>query len=137
MSSTSDLFRFPAARRRDPEVEAWFNAQPPDLGGMARSWFTQMRSRGDDVRELLHDGCPVACVGDAAFAYVNVFRSHVNVGFYQGANLDDPAGLLEGAGKRMRHVKLRAEASTDEAALLRLIEDAHADMCRRLENESA
>ena len=82
--------------------------------------------------ELLHDGCPVACVGDAAFAYVNGFSSHVNVGFYHGASLDDPAGLLEGNGKRMRHIKLRADIEPDVPALRNLIEDAHADMRKRL-----
>jgi hypothetical protein len=46
-----------------------------------------MRGCGDDVRELVHDGCPVACVADAPFGYVNVFRTHVNVGFFYGAML--------------------------------------------------
>jgi hypothetical protein len=136
-ATARELFRFPAARRDDPAVEAWFDAQAPELGWIARTWFTQMRRRGEDVRELLHDGCPVACVEDAAFGYVNVFAAHVNVGFFMGAELDDPAGLLEGDGRRMRHVKLRVDDGTDGAALLRLIEDAHADMRRRLENEHA
>src|SRR5437763_10647989 len=52
-----------------------------------------MRKCGDEVRELLHDGCPVACLGDAPFGYVNVFASHVNVGFFHGAALPDPAAL--------------------------------------------
>jgi hypothetical protein len=94
-----------------------------------------MRKCGADVRELMHDGCPVACVADAPFAYVNVFRAHVNVGFFQGASLPDPAGLLEGNGKRMRHVKLRPEAPIDEAALDALIEGAYVDMEWRLQAE--
>ena len=57
-----------------------------------------MRECGDDVVELIHDGCPVALVGDAPFAYVNVFKSHVNVGFYRGCDLNDPQELLEGNG---------------------------------------
>lgn len=130
---TSELFRFPAARRHDPAVDAWFDAQDPELGWLARTWFVQLRQSGDDVRELLHDGCPVACIEDAAFAYVNVFKSHVNLGFYLGADLDDPAGLLAGSGKRMRHVKLRPGDEPDLMALRRLIEDAHAAMRRRLD----
>ena len=74
---------------------------------MARRWFEVMRGCGDEVREVLHDGCPVACLGDVPFGYVNVFTAHVNVGFFQGAGLRDPEGLLEGTGKFMRHVKLR------------------------------
>jgi hypothetical protein len=101
---------------------------------MVRFWFEQMRKCGPDVTELLHDGCPVACIGDVAFGYVNAFTAHVNVGFFLGANLDDPAELLEGKGKRMRHVKLRPGANFNEMALSRLIEDAYLDVRRRLED---
>jgi hypothetical protein len=93
-----------------------------------------MRRCGDEVREILHDGCPVACLGDAPFGYVNVFASHVNVGFFQGAALPDPDRLLQGTGKFMRHVKLRPGAPTDAAALTRLIEAAFWDMKARVEN---
>lgn len=130
------LFHFPEAKPHDPAVDAWLDAQSPELRPLARAWFNRMRACGPDVRELLHDGCPVACVADAAFGYVNVFTSHVNVGFFRGAYLDDPAGLLEGNGKRMRHVKLRPGVSGDDMALLRLIEDACADMRRALGGDS-
>lgn len=128
----TDLFTFPAAMRPDPAVEAWLDAQRGARGVIARTWFNRLRKCGSDVRELLHDGCPVACVGDVAFAYVNVFAGHVNVGFYRGAFLDDPDELMEGAGKRMRHVKLRPEVKSNAAALNHLIEEAYIDMKRRL-----
>lgn len=131
--AASELFRFPAAAPHDPAIDAWLDACAPELGAIARTWFTQLRRCGDDIRELMHDGCPVACVGDAAFAYVNVFKAHVNVGFFLGAGLDDPAQLLEGEGKRMRHVKLRPDRPCDAPALRNLIEDACADMRRRLQ----
>lgn len=126
------LFHFPTAVRRDAAVEAWFDAHPGELGAMARVWFEVMWRCGRDVHELVHDGCPVACVGDAAFAYVNAFKAHVNVGFFQGASLPDPARLLEGTGKRMRHVKLRPEEEIDESALESLVAAAYADMKGRL-----
>lgn len=107
------------------------------LGEIARRWFEVIRACGDDVREVLHDGHPTACVGDAAFAYVNAFQKHVNVGFFHGAELADPRHLLEGTGKFMRHVKLRPECEVDAAALTTLIETAFADMRRRLEAESS
>jgi hypothetical protein len=99
-------------------------------------WFNVMRECGDDVRELLHDGHPTVCVGDAAFAYVNAFTAHVNVGFFRGAELSDPGGLLEGTGKFMRHVKLGPGRDVDTAALLKLIKAAYTDMKRRLTVES-
>ena len=125
-----DLFLFPAAVRRDPAVDAWFAGD--GLRGFALPWFQRMRDAGADVRELVHDGHPVACVGEAAFGYVDAFRAHVNVGFYQGASLPDPAGLLEGSGKRMRHVKLRWGQQVNAAALSELIASAYRDIRLRL-----
>ena len=123
--------RFASAVERDPGVEGWFAAPHDELRRMAQPWFEQMRACGDDVRELMNDGCPVACVDDAAFAYVAAFKAHVNVGFFQGASLDDRSGLLEGAGKRMRHVKLRWGDKVDTGALSALIAAAYRDMQRR------
>ncbi|MCK9684723.1 DUF1801 domain-containing protein [Scleromatobacter humisilvae] len=125
------LFRFPAAARRDPAVAAWFDTHPGELGALARHWFDVLRASGDDIHELLHDGQPTACVGDAAFAYVDAFTGHVNLGFFHGNELTDPAALLQGAGRFMRHVKLVPGREVDDAALRRLIADAHADMQTR------
>ena len=129
---TDQLLRFPEAVRRDLMIDAWMKAQPRELGPIAQRWFEVMRGCGDDVRELLHDGHPTACVADAAFAYVNAFTSHVNVGFFRGAELPDPNGLLEGTGRFMRHVKLRPDGQVDAEALKRLISSAFADMKRRV-----
>jgi hypothetical protein len=74
-------------------------------------------------------------VEDAAFGYVSVFRAHANVGFFRGAELADPAGLLEGTGKRMRHVKVKPGVELDSAALAGLIGTAYADMKLRLASE--
>jgi hypothetical protein len=124
----SKLFRFSGASKRDPGVERWFRDRSDELGDIARHWFDVIRDSGDEVRELLHDGHPTACVRDAAFAYVNAFTAHVNVGFFRGAELPDPKGILEGSGKLMRHVKLSPEREVDGAALTMLIRAAYADM---------
>lgn len=127
-----DLLRFTGTLRRDPRIEAWFSDFVDPHRLMTRTWFERMRGCGPDVRELLHDGCPVACVGDAPFAYVNAFKAHANVGFFHGAMLADPARLLEGSGKRMRHAKLRPGKVLDEEALRALIAAAYCDIRRRL-----
>ena len=129
---TDELLRFPSAVRRDPRIDAWFSGITDPLRLMVRPWFERMRACDSDVRELLHDGCPVACVEDAPFGYVNTFRSHASVGFFHGAMLADPGGLLEGAGKRMRHVKLRPGKELDVDALSGMIVAAYQDMRRRL-----
>ena len=130
----TELLRFNGAVERDPAIDAWMKEHAGELGAIAHHWFEVMRKCGDEVRELLHDGCPVACLGDAPFGYVNVFTSHVNVGFFRGAILPDPAGLLQGNGKFMRHVKLRPGAATNEAALSTLIANAYLDIKERVEN---
>jgi len=130
----TDLLRFNGTVERDPAIDAWMKAHSGELGAIAQKWFQVMRTCGDEVRELLHDGCPVACLGDAPFGYVNVFTSHVNVGFFHGAALPDPARLLQGTGKFMRHVKLRPEAAANTAALVKLIEAAYSDIKARVEN---
>ena len=130
----SELLRFNGAVQHDPAIDAWMKARAGELGDIARSWFEVMRKCGDEVRELVHDGCPVACLGDVPFGYVNLFRSHVNVGFFQGAALPDPARLLQGSGRFMRHVKLKPGEAINAAALKKLIEIAYADIKARVEH---
>lgn len=132
----SQLFRFPLALRTDPAIDTWMGNRPDDLAAIARRWFDVMRTCGDDVRELLHDGHPTACVEDAAFGYVNAFTAHVNVGFFRGADLPDPGGLLQGTGRFMRHVPIRPRHHVDPLALSALIRAAYADMRERLRAES-
>ncbi len=132
--TTTKFLRFNGAVARDPAIDKWMKAHAGELGAIAHQWFEIMRNCGDEVRELLHDGCPVACLGDAPFASVNVFTSHVNVGFFHGASLPDPARLLQGDGRFMRHVKLRPGMSADVAALNTLIHAAYSDIKTRVEN---
>jgi hypothetical protein len=135
LSARQDLFRLSGAMRSDPAVDAWLNDGSVELRPIAREWFERMRQCGADVLELVHDGCPVACVKDAPFGYVNAFKAHVNVGFFCGAMLADPAGLLEGSGKRMRHVKLIPGQQLNEAVLGNLIDAAYRDIKARLDTE--
>ena len=133
MTGMDPLFRLNGATHHQPAIDAWLAAHDPELGAIARYWFEQVRRCGDDVLELMHDGQATACVEDAAFAYVGVYRAHVNVGFFHGAELPDPARLLEGTGRRMRHVKVRPGADPSDPALIALIEAAYADIKVRVE----
>ncbi len=105
---------FEGALKRDAAIDMWLYEQAPELSAIATRSFFHMRECGDDVRELMHDGCPV-----------------VNVGFFLGAELDDPTGLLEGTGRRMRHVKVKPDVCLDSAALSALIHPAYADIKSR------
>jgi hypothetical protein len=130
----TELLRLGGTVERDPAIDAWMKEHAGELGAIAHEWFEFMRGCGDEVREVLHDGCPVACLGDVPFGYVNVFTSHVNVGFFHGVGLPDPARLVQGTGKFMRHVKLRPGAAIDSASLRKLVETAYLDIKARVEN---
>lgn len=130
----SELLLLNGAVEHDPKIDAWLTRHTGELGAIAAHWFRMMRSCGDEVRELLHDGCPVACLGNAPFGYVNVFTSHVNVGFFLGAELPDPQNLLQGSGKRMRHVKLRPDTPVNAASLAKLVAAAYEDIKTRVEH---
>jgi hypothetical protein len=127
-----NILRFPSAVKHDPAIDTWLRAQRDDLRPLVETWFVRMRQCGADVRELMHDGCPTVCVDDAGFAYVNAFKDHVNVGFFFGALLKDPARLLEGTGKRGRHAKLWPGRGVDSAALAQLVDVAYVDIRGRL-----
>jgi len=135
LTGTNDVFRLSGGVERDSAVEAWFADTTGGLRALAQQWFARIRASGEDVLELIHDGCPVACVEDVPFAYVNSFKGHVNVGFYRGAFLADPHGILEGSGKRMRHVKLIPGREVDASALRELIGTAYLDVRARLASE--
>ncbi len=119
------IFRLSGGEKRDPTIEAWLKGPPNELGDLVRPWYRRMRACGEDVRELMHDGFPTVCVEDAAFAHVAIFKAHANVAFFHGAELIDPARLLEGSGKRMRHVKLKPGQPVDANALGALIDAAY------------
>jgi hypothetical protein len=131
----NQLFRLPSSVKRDPAIDRWMMEHSDELGAIACRWFEVMRKSGTDVRELLHDGHPTACVYDAAFAYVDAFKAHVSVGFFPGAEIADPEGLLEGTGRFMRHVKIKSGSDVDASALKRLIDTAYTDIRERLHAE--
>jgi len=126
------LLYFSGAVVRDTEIDRWLERHPVDLAQIGQTWFTVFRQSGKNVRQFMHDGLATACVKDAPFGYVGIFKSHVNVGFFQGSTLHDPARLLEGSGKLMRQVKLKPNKPIDEVALRALIERAYNDTVANL-----
>lgn len=135
LTGRTEIFRVSAAAKHDAEVDDWLTDVRDELRDIARYWITQLRQCGDDVCVRIHDGCPVTCIGDAPFGYVNAFTVHVNVGFFYGAALPDPHGMLAGSGKRMRHVKIRPSVEIDSAALRSLVCAAYSDLTARLDAE--
>ena len=127
-----EMLRFDGSVKHDPAIDDWLRQQTLELGSIARLWFAKIRRCSKDVTELMHDGCATACIGDIPFAYVGVYKAHVNVGFYLGSTLADPKRLLLGKGKRMRHVKVKPGEELDSAALSALIDAAYDAVNSRL-----
>ncbi len=126
------LLRYTGKDIEEMDFDPWLEQKPAALRPIALKWFTVIKNCGQDVEDIFHDGYPIGCVESAPFAYINAFTSHVNLGFFYGADLPDESGLLEGTGKRMRHIKLRPGGSYDEAAILSLIHLAYVDIKERL-----
>jgi hypothetical protein len=126
------LFLLGDTQKSDPAVERWLNVAPGDLGVLARQWFEVLSNCGNDVEETLHDYQPTVCVQGAAFAYIDIYKAHINIGFFQGADLPDPQKLLSGTGKYMRHVKVIPEHSINTKAMTALINAAYTDVKQRL-----
>ena len=64
------------------------------------------------------------------YAYIGVQKSHLNLGFYHGTLLSDPTGLLEGSGKKLRHVKIHSLKAARTRALKELLRQAVSDRLR-------
>jgi len=126
------LLRYSGKDLQDLTMDAWLKDKTPALRSIATRWFDVIKNCGDDVQGIFHDGYPIACVENAPFAYVNAFSAHVNVGFFYGADLYDKSGILEGTGKRMRHIKIKPGLILDEREIKILIKTSYADIKRRL-----
>jgi hypothetical protein len=62
--------------------------------------------------------------GKNPVAYVYSAPDHVQFGFFAGAALRDPKGLLQGNGKFVRHIKVRKPSEIDKAAFAVLLRQA-------------
>ncbi len=75
----------------------------------------QVKKAVPDAKEAFKWAQPVYEV-NGPFCYIKAFSKYVNFGFWRGIDLDDPQGLLEGAGDKMRHVKLTSVKDIRENA---------------------
>ncbi len=129
------LLRFTGKDLQDIDMNSLLEGKPTDLQPIALKWLTAIKNSGPEVEQIFHDNYPIGCVDEAPFVYVNVFAAHVNVGFFYGVDLQDPKGLLEGTGKRMRHIKLKTNSNYADEDILLLLQHAYLDIAERLAKE--
>jgi hypothetical protein len=70
------------------------------------------------------------------YAYIAPQTKYVNLGFYHGAALKDPAGMLEGAGKNLRHVKVRSLSEVSKTELGDLLKASLAEIKRAVKSKA-
>ncbi len=127
----SNVLRLKDSKQHDPRIDEWLARLSGDLGIIATEATRLIREIAVGGTEIFQDGSAVTCIDLAPFVYVSVLPDHVSLGFFQGAELPDPAGLLTGTGKVMRHIKLKVGGAIDAEAVVELIQSAYDDMSRR------
>jgi hypothetical protein len=109
----------------------------PSIAAIASALKARIKAMHGDHVEIVWPRMRIASYGigpkkmSEHYAYIAPQTKHVNLGFYHGAALKDPSGLLDGAGKNLRHIKIRSLAEVskkDLGDLLKasLIERRHA-----------
>jgi hypothetical protein len=76
-----------------------------------------------EAEEAIKWAQPVYSV-NGPFAYIKAFKNSVNFGFWRGVDIDDPGGLLQGSGEKMRHVKIVSLDDIDEPAFIDFAQQA-------------
>lgn len=110
---------------------------PPEIQQLAWQLRALIARVHPDVTEVPRTREGVAAYGwgekkmTESYAYLAPQRSWVNLGFYHGATLDDPFGIVEGTGARIRHVKVMP--GDDEGPLRVLLEQAKAERAAALD----
>jgi hypothetical protein len=97
------------------------------LGGWKTEVTSQIRkiitSTTPNAKESIKWAQPVYEV-NGPFCYMKAFKNSVNFGFWRGIDLDDPQGLLQGSGEKMRHVKLQGVEDVNEPAFAAFVKQA-------------
>jgi hypothetical protein len=110
-------------RARGMTVDAYVVSMRDWRGDTVSALRQLIREAAPDATESIKWGQPVYEV-NGPFAHIKAHKNHVNFGFWRGAELTDPKGLLKGTGSRMRHVELRSPADIDTATLQAMVRTA-------------
>ena len=101
---------------RETAVDAYIEGFPDWRGETAALARHTIHAVVPDARMSIKWSQPVF-ESNGPFAYIKVFRTSVNIGFWRGAELDDPDQLLTGDGHRMRHLRVTGPSELDVGRL--------------------
>ncbi len=100
--------------------------QTPEVRALTQRLRDLMRETAPEAEETPQKGWKTLSyrTGRGIFAFIAPHKAHVDLGFYEGADLPDPEGVLEGTGKKLRHVKIRSDVDIRPDAFAALIRAA-------------
>ena len=104
-------------------AESWFLSLEPPLFSIARKLRKLIKNTDSEIAETLKWGMP-NYEKDGSICALRAGNGYIALQFYNGANLDDPDLLLEGSGKKMRHVKFWIESKIKEADIISWVKQA-------------
>ncbi len=115
----------------DP-VEEFFAGYSPDVQAISRALRAMLKDRVPQALELLHAsqnhvGYTHPASARDTICYICPMKNYVRLGFMYGGYLPDPTHALQGAGKRLRHVKVRTLQAAGDPVLEQLVEAAWAE----------
>lgn len=110
---------------KNPTVEEWLEKFPPDRQLMIRELIAVARQNMPGAHEFIYHDAAGYSLNDSPFDRICYIapqnKGYVNFGFFFGAGLPDPKQLLEGEGKRIRHVKVWSVDEAKNPALAKLV----------------
>jgi hypothetical protein len=118
----------------ETELQGFIDRFDPGLAALARACRAQLRRRFPAAFELVYDNYNALAIGYApslktsdCMVSLGLFPRHVTLFFYWGAELADPAGLLQGSGNQVRSIRLTGPELFDDADVVALLDAAEAN----------
>ncbi len=105
-------------------IDSYVDAKPAELREVAEKLRKLVQKTVKGTKESVNPWKIPTFESNGPMCFFTVGKYHVTFGFLRGTSLPDPAGLLEGTGKNLRHVKLRTAEDVSEPALKKLIDAA-------------
>ena len=93
-------------------VDSWLAERDPSIRPLCDALRRIIRGAAPQLEESIKWGNPVYTGNDNIF-YISTADTYASLGFFNGAILTDPQGRIEGTGKKMRHMKVRAVEDMD------------------------
>jgi len=105
-------------------IDAYVARKDKELGRVALGLRSLMKKTVPGVKESVNPWKMPTFESHGPMCFFSIGKQHITFGFLRGTSLPDPANLLEGTGRNLRHVKLRAVEDLRKPALKKLIQSA-------------